>query len=40
MKSLNKGHEPKKSWVFTDEDLRKFFIDAPDASFLFLKVCV
>ncbi|KAJ3622124.1 hypothetical protein MTP99_002650 [Tenebrio molitor] len=38
MKSLNKGHEPKKSWVFTDEDLRKFFIDAPDASFLFLKV--
>ncbi|XP_044261817.1 uncharacterized protein LOC123009505 [Tribolium madens] len=38
MKSTNKGHEAKKSWVFTEEELRKFFVTAPDDTFLFLKV--
>lgn len=38
MKGLNKGYEAKKSYVFTEEDLRKFFLEAPDVTFLFLKV--
>lgn len=38
MKGTNKGYEPRKSLVFTEDNLRKFFIHAPDDAFLFLKV--
>jgi hypothetical protein len=38
MKSTNKGYEAKKTSVFTEEELRTFFIKAPDDNFLFLKV--
>lgn len=38
MKGVGKGQEAKKSLVFTEEDLCKFFSQAPDNIFLFLKV--
>lgn len=38
MKGTNKYYVPKKSLVFTEEDLCRFFTQAPDNDFLFLKV--
>ena len=40
MKRVNKGFEAKKSYIFSEEDLRKFFLEANDDNFLFLKVLV
>lgn len=38
MKGLNKGHVAKKSFVFTEANMQEFFKEAPDETFLFLKV--
>ncbi|KAJ8915592.1 hypothetical protein NQ315_012477 [Exocentrus adspersus] len=38
MKAISKNDVAKKAYVFNEEDLRKFFIDAPDITYLFLKV--
>lgn len=38
MKGLNKGVEPRKSYVFTEKEIQKFFTEASDDNFLFLKV--
>lgn len=38
MKAISKNDVAKKAYVFKENDLRKFFIDAPDITYLFLKV--
>ena len=38
MKAISKNDVAKKTYVFNEDDLRKFFIDAPDITYLFLKV--
>lgn len=38
MKAISKNDVVKKAYVFKEDDLRKFFIDAPDITYLFLKV--
>lgn len=38
MTAISKNDVAKKAYVFKEDDLRKFFIDAPDITYLFLKV--
>ncbi|KAG5877810.1 hypothetical protein JTB14_013739 [Gonioctena quinquepunctata] len=38
MKAISKNDVAKKAYVFNEDALRKFFIDAPDITCLFLKV--
>ncbi|KAG5883382.1 hypothetical protein JTB14_018142 [Gonioctena quinquepunctata] len=38
MKAISKNDVAKKAYVFNGDALRKFFIDAPDITYLFLKV--
>ena len=38
MKKLNKGYKPKKSKVLTSDDVYRFVREAPDESYLLVKV--
>ncbi|CAH1111946.1 unnamed protein product [Psylliodes chrysocephalus] len=38
MKAISKNEVVKKAYVFKEDDLPKFFTDAPDITYLFLKV--
>jgi len=38
MKAISKNDVAKKAYVFKEDDLRKFFTEAPDITYLFLKV--
>lgn len=39
VKSNNKGYQPKKATVFSDNDLDRFLSDAPNDGYLLHKVC-
>lgn len=38
LKTLNVDYKPKKSTVFSQEDVEKFLSEAPDDRFLMMKV--
>ena len=40
LKSKNAGYRPKKSLVFSREDMNRFLTEAPDHEYLLMKVCV